>query len=162
MACVMAFQYNYTGVFIFVALAAVFDFLDGLAARALHAYSDLGKELDSLSDVVSFGVAPGCLVYSFLASYADGTGLPFIAFLLPIFAALRLAKFNIDTRQTSSFLGLPVPSMGLFWVSFIPSIYLFTQSYSPLTLVIVVALVIVFSALMVSEIPMFSLKFKSL
>jgi CDP-diacylglycerol--serine O-phosphatidyltransferase len=161
-ACVMALKFdNYTGAFIFIVLAAVFDFLDGFAARLLHAYSKIGAELDSLADVVSFGLAPGCIVYSYLATYASGTSWPLLAFLLPLFSALRLAKFNVDTRQSTSFLGLPVPASGLFWASFIPSIHFFTGSFYVL-ITGIMALLIVFCLLMVSEIPMFSLKFKNL
>jgi CDP-diacylglycerol--serine O-phosphatidyltransferase len=166
LACLMALQFeNYTGAFIFIALASVFDFLDGFAARLLKAYSKIGAELDSLADVISFGLAPGCIVYIYLAQHPldlpFAAGLPFVAFLLPVFAALRLAKFNIDTRQTTSFLGLPVPANALFWASFIPSILSFTAPYPLLSTLIVLALLVVFSLLMVSEIPMFSLKFKN-
>ena len=166
MACVMALKFdNYIGAFIFIALASLFDFLDGFAARLLKAYSKIGAELDSLADVVSFGLAPACVIYSYLAQQTLGTSfadLPFIAFLLPIFAALRLAKFNVDTRQTTSFLGLPVPACGLFWASFIPSIStIFPFISNPMiTIIMVLVLLIIFCLLMVSEIPMFSLKFK--
>jgi CDP-diacylglycerol--serine O-phosphatidyltransferase len=157
---------SYIGAFVFVVLAATFDFFDGMTARLLKAYSDVGKELDSLSDVVSFGVAPGCIVYTYLAALSPeipyGYGLPFIAFLLPVYAALRLAKFNVDTRQTSSFLGLPVPANGLFWASLIPSILSMSEQKPLIFAVIVVVLIFVFCFLMVSEIPMFSLKFKTL
>jgi CDP-diacylglycerol--serine O-phosphatidyltransferase len=153
---------NYTGAFIFVCMAAVFDFLDGFAARLLKAYSNIGAELDSLSDVISFGLAPGCVVYAYLASFTSDSTLPLVGFLLPIFAALRLAKFNVDTRQTTSFLGLPVPANGLFWTALIPSIHLFSPSFSLAELVSIVVLLLIFSLLMVSEIPMFSLKFKNL
>jgi CDP-diacylglycerol--serine O-phosphatidyltransferase len=163
LACVMALKFeNYTGAFFFIALAALFDFLDGLAARALHAWSPMGVELDSLADVVSFGLAPGCVVYSYFDSYSSTSGLPLVAFLLPIFAALRLAKFNTDARQRASFLGLPVPASGLFWASFIPSIHWI--AIFPMTAILpcVVLLLVLFCVLMVSELPMFSLKFKNL
>lgn len=166
LACVMSLQYDhYVGAFVFIVFASIFDFLDGLAARALNAYSKIGAELDSLADVVSFGVAPGCMIYAFLTQVTADTSLsavPFIAFILPIFTALRLAKFNVDTRQTSSFLGLPVPASGLFWASLIPAIS--AVSFENLTtfISIIIILLIVFCLLMVSEIPMFSLKFKHL
>ncbi|MDR2682350.1 MAG: CDP-diacylglycerol--serine O-phosphatidyltransferase [Dysgonamonadaceae bacterium] len=163
-ACVMALKYdNYAGAFVFIAMAAVFDFLDGMAARLLKAYSPIGAELDSLADVVSFGLAPGCVVYAYLSGYTNAAGFPLLAFLLPVFSALRLAKFNIDTRQTTSFLGLPVPASGLFWSSLIPSIHwvaVYFSIYSVLTAVVI--LLIAFCVLMVSELPMFSLKFKNL
>jgi CDP-diacylglycerol--serine O-phosphatidyltransferase len=166
MACVLALRFgHYTGAFIFITLAAVFDFLDGFTARLLKSYSKLGAELDSLADLISFGLAPGCIVYIYLEQFPVNfpfmSGLPFIAFLLPVFSALRLAKFNVDTRQKTSFLGLPVPANALFWASFIPSILPFTLSNPKLWILLVPALLIIFSLLMVSEIPMFSLKFNT-
>ena len=166
MACVMALRFdNYLYAFIFIFCASVFDFLDGLLARLLRAYSKIGGELDSLADVISFGLAPGCILYSYftpLASQLHFVYLPFLAFLLPIFSALRLAKFNIDARQTNSFLGLPVPASGLFWSSFIPSVLVYTEKYPLAFAVGISLLVLVFCGLMVSEIPMFSLKIKTL
>jgi CDP-diacylglycerol--serine O-phosphatidyltransferase len=164
MACVMAlYLNNYMGAFVFIVLAAVFDFFDGFAARLLKAYSNLGAELDSLADIVSFGMAPGCIVFVYLEQFPIDLpyALPFIAFLLPVFSALRLAKFNIDTRQTISFLGLPVPANALFWSSFIPSIQPFTDSHPLFSLLLLLVLLLTFCLLMVSELPMFSLKFKS-
>ena len=165
MACTMALKYeSYIGAFIFIALAAVFDFLDGFTARILKAYSKLGAELDSLADVISFGLAPGCVVYIYLDSISQQlniSGLPFVAFLLPIFSAIRLAKFNIDTRQTNSFLGLPVPANALFWSSFIPSILPYSQTNLNFYWIITAILLIAFCLLLVSEIPMFSLKLKN-
>jgi len=165
LSCVMSLVYeNYVGAFIFISLAACFDFLDGFVARLIKAYSPIGAELDSLADVISFGLAPGFIVYSFLldssVSIPYGTNIPFIAFLIPVFAALRLAKFNIDRhkRQSSSFLGLPVPANGLFWGALIPSIPLSESNHAVYTFY-VVALIVIFCLLMVSELPMFSLKF---
>lgn len=162
------------GIMIFV--AAVFDFFDGFAARLLKAYSPLGAELDSLSDVVSFGVAPSFIMYHYLSQsvetsflwrleIAGFSVLPFAAFFLAVFAALRLAKFNIDDRQTTSFIGLPTPAMGIFVASL--SFTLKNESLafmgglitSPYFLLAVIA---IFSFLMVSEIPFFSLKVKNL
>lgn len=167
-ACVMAFQFKYDLALLFIIIGAVFDFFDGLAARALHAFSPIGKDLDSLADDVSFGVAPSIMLYSLLSEMIYPNGweemalwLPYIAFLIPIFSALRLAKFNNDTRQTSSFIGLPVPANALFWASYITGGYEFLVSgfMHPFFLI---ALVCLFSWLLVSEIPMFSLKFKNL
>ena len=163
MSCVMSLVYdNYIGAFIFIFLAACFDFLDGFVARLLKSYSSLGAQLDSLADVVSFGIAPGFIVYSFLVSSSTGVpfgaNVPFLAFLIPIFAALRLAKFNVDKRQTSSFIGLPVPANGLFWATLIPSISLSEGNHTLFTFLIL-ALIVVFCILMVSELPMYSLKF---
>ena len=167
-ASVMAFEARYDMALLFIAISALFDFLDGLAARVLHAYSDIGKDLDSLSDDVSFGVAPSLIVFSlfkemhypaYMASVV--AWLPYLAFLIAVFSALRLAKFNNDTRQTSSFIGLPVPANALFWGSLVAGFhpFLINAMFHPLYLLILVCL---FSWLLVSEIPMFSLKFKNL
>ena len=163
LSCVMSLAYdNYVGAFLFIMLAAFFDFLDGFIARLLKSNSPLGAQLDSLADVVSFGVAPGFLVYSFLMSSSTGVlfgmNTPFIAFLIPVFAGLRLAKFNIDNRQTSSFLGLPVPANGLFWGALIPSISLSESNHTFYTYSIVI-LIVVFCLLMISKLPMYSFKF---
>lgn len=153
-------------------VAAVFDFLDGFAARLLNAKSPIGAELDSLSDVVSFGVAPSFIVAWFLSR----TGVTWwvygfnafsvLAFILAAFAAVRLAKFNLDTRQTTSFIGLPVPAVGLFIASLPFMMFhidrsgmLYSVVASPYFLLAMVAL---FSWLMVSEVPFFSFKIKNL
>ena len=163
LSCVMSLVYgNYTGAFIFILMAAFFDFIDGFVARLIKAYSSLGAQLDSLADVVSFGAAPGFIIYSFLVKSSIDVPytehIPFIAFAIPVFAALRLAKFNVDSRQTASFLGLPVPANGLFWGALIPSIPLSETNHTFFTFFIVI-LIVCFCLLMVSEIPMFSLKF---
>jgi len=163
LSCVMTLVYgNYTGAFIFILLAACFDFMDGFIARLIKAYSSIGAQLDSLADVVSFGVAPGFIVFSFLSNSTVGVpfavNIPFFAFFIPVFAAIRLAKFNVDKRQTSSFLGLPVPANGLFWGALIPSIPLADNNHIFFTF-FVVLLIVGFCLLMVSELPMFSLKF---
>ncbi len=158
LAIYYGFQANYDLVALFVLLAAVFDFADGLAARLLHAYSPMGKELDSLADVVSFGVAPGVLVLSMLTRSELPQWLVFAGFIIPVFSALRLAKFNIDDRQTSSFIGLPTPANALFWVGL-------GYSYSEILITnnwFILVFTVVFSGLLVSELPMFSLKFKNL
>lgn len=157
------------GIMIFV--AAIFDFFDGFAARLLKAYSAIGAELDSLSDVVSFGVAPSFIIYHYLqstpvsVSISSFNVIPFTAFLLAVFAELRLAKFNVDDRQTTSFIGLPTPAMGLF-VASLP----FTLQNENLAFMgglmtniyFLLSVVAIFSYLMVSEIPFFSLKIKNL
>lgn len=167
-ACVMAFEANYAWAAFFILLSAVFDFLDGMLARLLKAYSPMGKELDSLADDVSFGAAPAIMVFSLFKEvyYPEVlTGIqeyiPYIAFLIAIFSALRLAKFNIDDRQTSSFIGLPVPANALFWASLIVGTHDFLTS-SHFNAFYLIVLVILFSGLLVSEIPMFALKFKNL
>lgn len=155
-----------------VLAAAVFDFADGLVARALHVKSEIGKELDSLADVVSFGLVPGLVVFNLL------NGIPalphpllsYLAFLLPAFAAYRLAKFNLDTRQSESFLGVPTPAMALFFVM-LPAATLVgdagslmyeAMSWITASWPVLVILIVVFSLLMISEIPLLALKFKSL
>lgn len=142
-------------------IAAIFDFLDGFAARTLDAKSPIGGELDSLSDVVSFGVAPSFIVAWFLSKSGIGWWVhdvnlfPMLGFILAAFAAVRLAKFNIDTRQSHNFIGLPVPAVGLF----IASLPFFTMEMNPYLLL---AMVAIFSWLMISEVPFFSFKIKNL
>jgi len=158
LAIYYGFRGDYELVLLFVLLAAVFDFADGLAARLLHAYSPMGKELDSLADVVSFGVAPGILVLSMLTQSNLPYWVAFSGFIIPVFSALRLAKFNIDERQTSSFIGIPTPANALFWVGM-------GYSFSEVLIAnpwYILAFTFIFSGLLVSELPMFSLKFKSL
>lgn len=167
-ACVMAFEAKYELALVFIILSAAFDFFDGMAARLLGAYSAIGKDLDSLADNVSFGVAPSLIVFSLFkemhypaAMESISAFFPYLAFLTSVFSALRLAKFNNDTRQTNSFVGLPVPANALFWASLVTGAhdFLVSDGINPLYLVLLVCL---FSWLLVSEIPMFSLKFKSL
>lgn len=165
-ACIFAFQGQYDWVALCIGLSALFDFLDGMAARLLHAYSPLGKELDSLADLISFGLAPGLMVMHLMAYNSTFHGMAeyqswwaLSALLIPVFSALRLAKFNIDTRQTTSFIGLPVPANALFWIGVCQAVL---RMESPVCGYAIVALVIIFSLLLVSEIPMFSLKFKNL
>ncbi|HEY0900466.1 MAG TPA: CDP-diacylglycerol--serine O-phosphatidyltransferase, partial [Sphingobacteriaceae bacterium] len=150
-----------------IMLAAVFDFLDGMVARALKAYSDIGKELDSLADVISFGFLPSAIVYQ-LFLHAPQVGelsvyLNLSAFLIVVFSALRLAKFNIDTRQAENFIGLPTPANALL-VASLPMIL--TESGSFLSSYILNPFFLfLFSLgmglLLVTEIPLISLKFKS-
>ncbi|MDR2954224.1 MAG: CDP-diacylglycerol--serine O-phosphatidyltransferase [Prevotella sp.] len=169
-AVVMAFNGAYFWVVIWVIIAALFDFSDGFAARMLKAYSPMGKELDSLSDMVSFGVAPSVILYTFLKDHLYiitnneilQEYLPFAAFLLAIFSALRLAKFNVDTRQSESFIGLNTPANALFWVSFCYGLVHNVPVITPTLIYLILIAIVVFSSLMVSEVPMFSLKIKSL
>lgn len=163
-----AFQGNYKLALSFIILGAVFDFFDGMTARLLHVSSPIGKELDSLADDVTFGLAPAAIVFSlfkevhypaFLAPIADI--MPYAAFLIAVFSALRLAKFNLDERQTSSFIGMPTPANALFWGSLTVGAqdFLTSTSFNAIYLLI---LVIIMSLLLVAELPMFSLKFKNL
>jgi CDP-diacylglycerol--serine O-phosphatidyltransferase len=158
---------------LFIAIAAVIDFLDGLIARIMNVASEMGKQIDSLADVVSFGVAPGMIIYQFLRlSYAqqqDGLDVN-IGYLLPAFivscaGAYRLARFNIDTQQTTNFKGVPIPAAGILVASF-PLVYFFGETNGWLhSLMLNVwfwyALIIIVSVLMVSTLPMLALKFKN-
>lgn len=160
----------------FIFLGAIFDFLDGFSARLLNAYSNIGKEMDSLADVISFGFAPTAIAYSLLSTIENKTIMDLvngdlsafiilIPFVMVIFSALRLAKFNLDERQTSSFIGMPTPSNALLWASLplaatygnIDFIQLITNSSS-----FIIFMSIFMSYLLVAEIPMFSFKIKSL
>lgn len=168
-AIVMAFEGAFIWVVFWVILAAIFDFFDGMAARLLNAPSKIGKELDSLADVVSFGVAPAIAVFIMLRNYTiyidSLSGLqsyiPFLAFIIPVYSALRLAKFNIDDRQTTSFLGLPTPANALFWISYVYGIYDLSTTNS-MILFLTLILIPTLSILMVTEIPMFSFKVNNL
>jgi len=168
-----AFQGDYEMALLFIIIGAVFDFFDGMSARLLHVSSPIGKELDSLADCITFGFAPSAIVFSYMASIHAGIRclspleLPFlvlvgqagtavIAFVMAAFSALRLAKFNLDERQTMGFIGLPTPANALFWGSIIVG----SGEWSHLPMVIGVG-VPVSCYLLVSEIPMFALKFKT-
>lgn len=138
-----------------ICLGILFDFFDGLTARLLGVSSPMGKELDSLADVVTSGVAPAAILYELTEEWLYLSGLSWLALvflLIPLFAAYRLAKFNLDTRQSHSFLGLPVPSQALVWVG----VALSLERPSAIA-VLVVSLLL--DVLMVSELPLFSLKF---
>ena len=149
--------------FVLMLAASAADFLDGAAARALDAYSDLGKELDSLSDLVSFGVLPSVMLYncSRVCMFGD-SWVCWVPLVLALFSGIRLAKFNVDDRQSSSFLGLPTPACALlagslcYYVAADPGSFLATWCAGP---VFIPVLSLCLSALLVSEIPMFSFKF---
>lgn len=152
---------------LFIIIGAVFDFFDGMSARLLGVSSPIGKELDSLADDVTFGVAPASMVFNLLMitefpSVLNCTRsfLPFFAYLIAAFSALRLAKFNLDTRQSTSFIGLPTPANALFWASLIAGCQDFLAS-SPYIFYLILIMIIVSSYLLIAEIPMFALKFKS-
>lgn len=156
---------------VYIGLAALVDFLDGFVARLFKATSDMGKQLDSLADVVSFGVAPGLILYQFLRrSYAQDEGgidtslwLLLPALLLPCAAAWRLAKFNIDTTQQYGFKGVPTPAAGLL-IAALPLIYWNTDNETLLALLhnkwVLYGLILLVSGLMVSNLPIMALKFK--
>ena len=150
---------GYQVAFVLIALAAVFDFFDGFTARLLHAVSPLGKELDSLSDAVSFGLAPGMVLYNMLVQYAPESGVAYIAMLIPVFGALRLAKFNVSTDQSTTFSGLPIPANAIFWIGFTN---FYAEHHADVPVLVVAVLVVALSLLMVCNLRMFSLKLHSL
>lgn len=153
---------------IMIGIAAVLDFCDGLAARLLGAYSPLGKELDSLADLVSFGLAPGLMMFNLLSLMSVPAWLPWLSLCLPVFGALRLARFNVDDSQSTSFVGMPIPGNAIFWIGY--SSWL-AGTHSPvaadgtmaswllwLTAVMLPAIALV----MVCGLRMFSLKFRNM
>ena len=149
----------YNWAWIFIGIAAVADFLDGFAARLLHAYSNLGKELDSLCDLVSFGVAPAVIMHYCLPQCGAPAWISWLVLMIPVCGALRLAKFNIDTRQTTSFIGLPIPANAIFWIGYSALCYSGSE-FVALPAVLIPAILIE-SWLMVSPLRLFSLKFKT-
>ncbi len=162
-----ALQGAYGWAMAFIVIGAVFDFFDGFAARLLGVSSPIGKELDSLADCITFGFAPAAIVFSLLGEvelpFAGETVrivVPYFAYLIAAFSALRLAKFNLDTRQTTTFIGMPTPANALFWSALAvgcgDAITACPYSFYLLALGIVLS-----CALLVCEIPMFALKFKT-
>ena len=146
----------------FVILSAGFDFLDGFAARLLKVQSDMGKELDSLADVVSFGVLPGILLYSLTKAQTDSQVLPYLTLIIPMLSAYRLAKFNLDTRQSDRFIGLPTPANALL-LSTLPHLVAHWPELAPWVTSPIALVVIAWatSILLVSELPLIALKFKN-
>ena len=165
-----AFNAEFQLALLFIIIGAVFDFFDGMMARLLHVSSPIGKELDSLADDITFGFAPSAVVFSYLSMAAVTGGaqltgitlhfIPYLAFIMAAFSALRLAKFNLDERQALGFIGLPTPANALFWSSLIVGVGDSMVLY-PYTLWIVLAAMLLSCYLLVSEIPMFALKFKT-
>ncbi len=168
-ACVMAFSGKFESAMLFIVLGAVFDFFDGMVARLLGVSSPLGVQMDSLADDITFGLAPATVIFSFMRSMIDYPSylggfadvLPYFAFLIAVFSACRLAKFNIDKRQTTSFIGLPTPANALFWSSLIVGGEKWLVGMSNAWMLLL-ALIFIFSYFLISEIPMFSMKFKNL
>jgi len=160
-----AFMGNLELALIFIIIGAVFDFFDGMSARLLGVSSPIGKELDSLADDITFGFAPSAIIFSFLLTIMTMKSspltdyLPYAAFVMAAFSALRLAKFNLDERQALGFIGLPTPANALFWGAFLVGCgeWLMEIDYVEYFIVI---MVVVSSWLLVAEIPMFALKFK--
>ena len=158
---------DYTLALIFIVASAVCDFFDGFTARLLKQYSDIGVQLDSLADMVSFGVAPSAAMYAFAAQAPTMFGLDgvvahtivYVPFIMAAFSALRLAKFNIDETQHESFEGLPTPANALFCASFV---YAAISSGKAVEVEWIALISVVMAALLVSPIRMFSFKLKSL
>ena len=169
--CAFYGQYQYAVLMIVV--GAVFDFFDGMVARALGVSSPIGKELDSLADVVTFGVAPSAILFYLFheVQYPDlnfefinfelKRFLPYTAFLMAAFSALRLAKFNLDERQHQQFIGLPTPANALFWGSLVLGEHAFLVSLK-FNAVFLFLFMLLFCMLLVCEVPMLALKFKNL
>jgi len=174
LALVQAFEGNLVYAAYLVGLGAIFDFFDGFAARMLKVSSAIGKDLDSLTDMVTFGVVPGVMMFQMLlmsieikeGMYSDRSWISdhshyfaYGAFIITIFSAIRLAKFNNDTRQTDSFIGVPTPAVAMFICS-IPLILRFSEiniNLNPYTLILISCIL---SFLLISELPLFALKFK--
>lgn len=180
-AIVCAFEGNLALACYFIIIASALDFFDGFFARLLKVKEGIGKQLDSLSDMISFGVAPGMMLYQFTKLLHQNNPsnllnefpwLFYLAFFIPVFSAFRLAKFNIDTRQSSTFYGLPTPANANFFI-FSILLYLFPELPQLLNVtsliypivanpLIMLGFGVIFSLLLVVEVPMFALKFKSL
>ncbi|SJN17081.1 phosphatidylcholine/phosphatidylserine synthase [Sphingobacterium sp. JB170] len=158
-AVVYAFEKNIEVVFYCILISGICDFFDGMAARALHVKSTIGKELDSLADMVSFGFVPGVVFFMMLKDSTNLVFLPYLGFLVTVFSALRLAKFNVDERQSQDFIGLNTP-MNTFFVLSLPFIGRDFPDlvYSPYMLILIVGMV---SYLLVSEVRLFSMKLSS-
>ena len=155
-----AFQSDYKMALLFIVIGAVFDFFDGMVARLLHVSSPIGKELDSLADDITFGFAPSAIIFSYLCSFhIHLLFIPFLAFVMAAFSALRLAKFNLDERQALGFIGLPTPANALFWGALIVGLDQSGYTFEGLEWVILVGMFIS-CYLLIAEIPMFALKFK--
>ena len=165
-AVMMAAEGHFRYALLLIIAGAVFDFLDGLTARALKVQSPIGKELDSLADCITFGLAPSVMLMQTIRLQTEASNYAWgwwsaVALLMAAFSALRLAKFNTDERQTSSFIGLATPANALFWASLIaafPSLPSLAQ-WIPCAMI---ALMLLSCWLLVAELPFFSLKFKSL
>lgn len=156
-AVMAAYNSRFDLALLFMLIGALFDFFDGAAARLLHVSSPMGKELDSLADVISFGLLPGMIAFRLLAPLADTWQyLPYAGFVITLFSTLRLAKFNIDTRQTDSFVGLATPANAILWAG---AAYAYPTLLASVSAWWILLAAVVSSYLLVSEIPMLSLKF---
>lgn len=162
MGVIFTFQGGFDLAFILMLAAAVCDFFDGFAARMLKAYSAVGKELDSLADMVSFGLLPSLMLHRYMIAVGHTGVLTYVPIVIAIFSALRLAKFNVDERQTENFLGLATPACAMWCGS---AVYFCSSGHlTPLLPVDCIwflpTISVILSLLLVSEIPMFSMKFK--
>ena len=157
-----AFQGDYRMALLFIIIGAVFDFFDGMVARLLHVSSPIGKELDSLADDITFGFAPSAIIFSYLIPLTPHLSplTPYLAFILAAFSALRLAKFNLDERQALGFIGLPTPANALFWGALIGGLQGYDIHFEGIEWCIIAG-IFISSYLLISEIPMFALKFKT-
>ena len=176
---IFTMQANFVSAAIFIFIAAVFDFLDGNTARILKSHSELGKQLDSLADMMSFGAAPGLMVFQLLSAHCEGSCnilermhiIPYLALLIPVCSAIRLARFNIDLRQEVNFIGLPTPANAIFFASIPLVLYVQPDLFSLIHLEfltaffsnsrIITILVVFFSYLLISDFRIFSMKFKT-
>jgi CDP-diacylglycerol--serine O-phosphatidyltransferase len=159
-ATYFAFQSDFSLALLFIVAGAVFDFFDGMVARLLHVSSPIGKELDSLADDITFGFAPSAIIFSYLNTFHIHIFIiPFLAFVMAAFSALRLAKFNLDERQALGFIGLPTPANALFWGALIVGLQEYAISIEGLEWIILGG-TFLSCYLLIAEIPMFALKFK--
>ena len=155
-----AFSGNYEMALLFIIIGAVFDFFDGMSARLLGVSSPIGKELDSLADDITFGFAPSAIIFSYLCTFhIHLLFVPFLAFVMAAFSALRLAKFNLDERQALGFIGLPTPANALFWGALIVGAGDWISTLPYATYLILLG-TFISCYLLIAEIPMFALKFK--
>lgn len=156
-ACIFAYNSRFDLALLFVLIGATLDFMDGAMARLLHVSSPLGKELDSLADVITFGLVPGMIAFRLLGPLAEvWEYMPYLGFLITLFSTYRLGKFNIDERQTTSFIGLATPANAIFWLGLAYGYQSLLSAVSPW---FVLVAVVVSSYLLVCELPMFSFKF---
>ena len=159
-ATYFAFQSEFQMALLFIVIGAVFDFFDGMSARLLGVSSPIGKELDSLADDITFGFAPSAIVFSYLTTFdIPHPYIPYLAFVMAAFSALRLAKFNLDERQALGFIGLPTPANALFWGSLVCGLTEYEVAFDGLEWIILVG-TFISCYLLIAEIPMFALKFK--
>jgi CDP-diacylglycerol--serine O-phosphatidyltransferase len=179
-AIILVMEGNVVTASLFIFIAAIFDFLDGTTARLLDARSELGRQLDSLADLVSFGVAPGLIMFQLLSAGCEGSCnileqyyiTPWFSLLIPVCSAFRLAKFNIDLNQEDHFIGLPVPANAIFFASIPVILFYQSEQFSLITLDfftdffsntrVLAILTVLFSYLLVSDFYLFSMKFKKM